>query len=204
MKSKFNQLNKMNASLKSAPGAIGTSSLGTSLLKPRRLLTGVTCPARSSILPSQRPHTNGFPCQTTFTRPVVAARVFNNNNNNNRNNDDFGDRILAALPFLLPLLDGLPYGALGVFTYGWLRLVSAPRPASSPHLLAQPATALLALSTQPNGHCQVRCNVSKFTTALRMHALGVQGPAWSRGQGETGRGEEQGKRLPYALPYWGT
>ncbi len=186
----------MNASLRSAPGALGTSSLGTSLLKPRRLLTGATCPARPSVLPSQRPQTNGFPCQTTFTRPVVAARVFNNNNNNNGNNDEFGDRILAALPFLLPLLDGLPYGALGVFAYGWLWLVTARRPATSPRLFAQSATALLTLSTQPNGYCQLRCTVSKFATLrCAAHASARSGGSCvESGRGVQGRGGVAGGR----------
>jgi hypothetical protein len=46
--------------------------------------------------------------ESTSARPVVVVRSLFDNNN--KNGDDLGDRIIAALPFLLPLLDGLPYG----------------------------------------------------------------------------------------------
>jgi hypothetical protein len=42
------------------------------------------------------------------SRPVLARSLFDNKGKGP--SDDFGDRILASLPFLLPLLDGLPYG----------------------------------------------------------------------------------------------
>lgn len=41
---------------------------------------------------------------------MLARSLFDN-----RGKDDFGDRILASIPFLLPLLDGLPYGELARF-----------------------------------------------------------------------------------------
>lgn len=46
-------------------------------------------------------------------RPVVMTRSLFDNN---KNGDDFGDRIIAAIPFLLPLLDGLPYGKVPSYT----------------------------------------------------------------------------------------
>lgn len=44
-------------------------------------------------------------------RLSVRARVFNNNPGGGRN-EDIGDRFVACLPYLLPLLDALPFGEL--------------------------------------------------------------------------------------------
>ncbi|EFJ40036.1 hypothetical protein VOLCADRAFT_108369 [Volvox carteri f. nagariensis] len=62
------------------------------------------------------------PAESTSTRPVVVARSLFDN----KNGDDFGDRIIAALPFLLPLLDGLPYAKFIMIQYPFVARAFAP------------------------------------------------------------------------------
>ncbi|KXZ50442.1 hypothetical protein GPECTOR_16g616 [Gonium pectorale] len=45
---------------------------------------------------------------------------------NNGKGDDMGDRIIAALPFLLPLLDGLPYAKFIMMQYPFVARAFAP------------------------------------------------------------------------------
>ncbi|GIL86018.1 hypothetical protein Vretimale_9059 [Volvox reticuliferus] len=63
------------------------------------------------------------PAEDASSRSVIVARSLFDNN---KNGDDFGDRIIAALPFLLPLLDGLPYAKFIMLQYPFVARAFAP------------------------------------------------------------------------------
>ncbi|GIL61734.1 hypothetical protein Vafri_16132 [Volvox africanus] len=66
---------------------------------------------------------NRMPAEDASSRSVIVARsLFDNDKNGN----DFGDRIIAALPFLLPLLDGLPYAKFIMVQYPFVARAFAP------------------------------------------------------------------------------
>lgn len=53
----------------------------------------------------------------------VCAKAIMDHKNNNK---DLGDRVVATLPYLLPLLDGIPYGKFILFQYPFVARALAP------------------------------------------------------------------------------
>ncbi|KAL6750818.1 hypothetical protein V8C86DRAFT_2796564 [Haematococcus lacustris] len=84
-----------------------------------------SCPLKG-ISPrlTQRPRACGssFSC-TRFRRHSGLCRVFNNAGGNN---EDYGDRALASLPYLLPLLDALPFGKFIFLDYPFVARAMSP------------------------------------------------------------------------------
>ncbi|GFR41757.1 hypothetical protein Agub_g2513 [Astrephomene gubernaculifera] len=76
-----------------------------------------------TYLPGRRAAPRLVKYDCTSERPFVAVRsLFDNDKDGN----DYGDRIFAALPFLLPLLDGLPYAKFIMLQYPFVARAFAP------------------------------------------------------------------------------
>lgn len=74
-----------------------------SVAVPTYTRTTIASPGMPRLRPAQLLQA-GSEASTSAPHRAVAAKAFNNRG------DDAGDRIIASLPYLLPLLDAFPFG----------------------------------------------------------------------------------------------
>ncbi|PNH06022.1 hypothetical protein TSOC_007677 [Tetrabaena socialis] len=75
------------------------------------------------------PRLAGAPCPADCgpsTRPLLTPPASLFDKNGGGSGEDAGDRVLAAIPFLLPLLDGLPYAKFIMMQYPFVARAFAP------------------------------------------------------------------------------
>ncbi|KAG2488538.1 hypothetical protein HYH03_012857 [Edaphochlamys debaryana] len=98
-------------------------SLRGALQRPSAVPSSSRRVAALPSLPGRRvaPNTHYAPAPSSpAARPTVVRSLFD------KKGDDIGDRVAAALPFLLPLLDGLPYAKFIMVQYPFVARAFAP------------------------------------------------------------------------------